>query len=187
MPWNELPGRPPLTGALTGTELRRWYWTRAELAFFARSLSLSTSGSKHQLTQRIADGLDGRPVSATKVVQRRTDQLQGALTEATVIPRGQRCSQPLREWFRTEIGPEFRFDQAMRDFFARTRGSATLADAVAHWHQTRRQEPNPIGPQFELNRFTRRWYAEHPAGDRAHLMAAWREYRSLPVDARGRV
>lgn len=187
MPPNEQPRRPALRRNLSGAEFRRWYWTTAELATFARSLGLSTRGNKASLTEQIADLLDGRETPEPPGAVRPTAQLRGPLTEATVIPRGQRCSQVLRAWFRAEIGPGFRFDEAMRDFFAHTSGDATLADAVVHWHQTRGQQPNPIGSQFELNRFTRRWYAQHPTGDRAQLMAAWREYRSLPVDVRGRV
>lgn len=186
MPLNEQPHRPALKSDLSGAEFRRWYWTTAELASFARSLGTRTGGNKEELTQRLVDHLDGRASRAPRAVRRSSEHLQGPLTGATVIPRGQRCSQPLRQWFRSEIGPQFRFDRAMRDFFAAATGF-TLDDAVAHWHQTRGQEPEPIGPQFELNRFTRWWYAEHPRGDRAHLTAAWREYRSLPVDARGRV
>lgn len=65
-------------------------------------------------------------------------------------------------------------------------GGGSLADAVAFWHASRSSEPRPIDPQFELNRFTRAWHAEHPDGDRAGLLAAWQEYRALPADARPR-
>ena len=44
--------------------------------------------------------------------------------------------------------------------------------------------PKPITSQFELNRFTRQWHADHPTGTRDELMAAWWAYRSLPTDAR---
>ncbi|QHC64487.1 hypothetical protein GSU69_18565 [Rathayibacter festucae] len=65
-------------------------------------------------------------------------------------------------------------------------GGGTLADAVAFWHASRSSEPRPIDPQFELNRFTRAWHAEHPDGDRSGLLAAWQEYRALLADARPR-
>lgn len=175
-----------MTSDLSGAELRRWYWTRAELATFARSVGASAGGGKDDLTQRLADLLDGHEPREPPRTALPTGHLQEPLTGATVIPRGQRCSQPVREWFRREIGGHFRFDQAMRDFFATNDGTATLHDAVQHWHRTRSRTPNPIGSQFELNRFARRWHAEHPGTDRQQLLAAWREYRALPVDLRGR-
>jgi len=90
----------------------------------------------------------------------------------------------LREFFEAELGPSFIFDRVMRSFISNGVGR-TLGDAIHEWHSTRGAMPKPIAEQFELNRFTRRWHAEHPVGGRAELLAAWRVYRSLPEDARG--
>jgi hypothetical protein len=96
----------------------------------------------------------------------------------SVIQPGQRCSQVLRRFFQSRIGPGFHFDQAMRDFIADGAGR-TLGDAVAHWHATRDQPPGPIGRQFEYNRFIRDWHAAHPGGAQA-AAAAWRAHRADP-------
>ncbi|MGW9438083.1 DUF6434 domain-containing protein [Streptomyces sp. NPDC055607] len=108
---------------------------------------------------------------------------------STVIHEGQRCGQVLREHFRGEIGPGFRFDAAMRTFVAEGAGR-TLADAVSHWHATRTRRTaarlREIGSQFELNRFLRDWYAGHPAGSRAEALAAWRVHCDRPRDPEGR-
>jgi hypothetical protein len=74
----------------------------------------------------------------------------------------------------------------MRAFFASTDGTQTMQDALDHWWATRGRGPTSIEPQFELNRFTRAWYETHPDGSRQQMMDAWREYRSHPVDERGR-
>ncbi|MEU8267526.1 hypothetical protein AB0B89_10185 [Sphaerisporangium sp. NPDC049002] len=81
------------------------------------------------------------------------------------------------------VGAGFHFDAAMRDFVA-TGAGRTLGEAVKHWHATRNQERGEIGAPFELNRFLREWHAAHPGSGRQAALAAWREYRSLPVDAR---
>lgn len=185
--------RPALTPSLTGAELRRWYWLRAELADLARQVGVSGSGSKDELTARLVAALDGEtpPPSRRPRTGGTGPQLSGRLTPETVIPAGQRSSQALRRFFEERLGPAFRFDGAMRAFI-RDHPGATLADALAHWQATRGPAgPGPvdqteIAPQFELNRFTRRWYADHPGGDRAELMAAWRHYRATPTDARPR-
>lgn len=41
-----------------------------------------------------------------------------------------------------------------------------------------------MSSQCEYNRFTRGWYTDHPGGDRAALIRAWRQYRSMPVEER---
>jgi hypothetical protein len=55
--------RPPLTPALSGAELRRWYWTLAELTALARTLGVPRGGGKPALTDRLAAALDGAPWS----------------------------------------------------------------------------------------------------------------------------
>lgn len=179
--------RPPLTRELTGAELLRWYWLKEELTRFARTLGIRATGSKELLTQRIAAYLDGRTFTEPAVVRTaRSKQLSGVLAGHTVIPAGQRCSQVVRGWFIEQLGPSFRFDKAMRDFFASTDGTQTLTDALDHWYATRDMQQQDPGAQFEYNRFTRSWHEQHPDGSRQELLAAWREYRNRPIDERGR-
>lgn len=180
--------RPALTSDLTGQEFLRWYWLKDELLTFARTLGIRTTGKKDLLTQRITAHLDGRTFTEPSgITKQNTRQLSGTLTHATVIPVGQRCSQVLRTWFTAELGKSFHFDAEMRDFFATTDGTQTLDDAITHWHKTRNHEPKTIGSQFEYNRFTRAWHEQYPHGSRNDLLAAWREYRNQPIDARDRI
>ncbi|MFE1791729.1 DUF6434 domain-containing protein [Streptomyces sp. NPDC059525] len=183
------PGeRPPLTPALTGAELARWYWTLAELTELARRLDVPRGGGKAALTERLRAALDGEPPPAAAPARRPTAGrgLCAPVDGTTVIPDGQRCSQVLREFFRREIGPEFHFDGYMRAYIAENAGR-TLAEAVAHWHDTRAAaaEPQPIGAQFEFNRFLRAWHAGHPSGTRDEALAAWHAHRSAPRSPAG--
>ncbi len=167
---------------MSGGELSRWYWTLAELTALARELGVARGGGKTALTERLRAVLDGVAPPAAPPRTRSTGlQLAAPVNERTVIPEGQRCSQVLREYFRREIGQGFHFDAHMRGFIAEGAGR-TLADAVAHWHATRRAaaQIQEIGSQFELNRFLRAWYAEHPAGNRAEALDAWRAHRDRP-------
>lgn len=177
--------RPPLSAVLTGAELRRWYWTLQELTALARELAVPRGGGKQALTDRLAAALDGAPAPSATGSRASGRQLGSPVTNQTVIPAGQRCSQVLREHFRREIGPQFTFDAVMRTFIADGQGR-TLGEAVAHWHATRgvAGQPKPIGPQFELNAFLRRWRRDHPSGSRDDALAAWRHHRGLPLEAR---
>ena len=92
----------------------------------------------------------------------------------------------MRQFFEREIGPGFRFDAAMRTFLSGSQGERTLGEAISHYQASRSQRPKPIDAQFELNRFTRAYYEQNPTASVTELRAAWRRYRSLPVDERGR-
>lgn len=81
-------------------------------------------------------------------------------------------------------GPTFHFDAEMREFFAASDGTRTMQDALDRWRATRNQSAREIDPQFEYNRFTRAWHEAHPLGSREEVIAAWREYRALPIDER---
>lgn len=180
--------RPPLSVGLSGTELMRWYWLKSELIGLARELGVPTSGGKQDLAERVAAALDGRPIPATgHQPAANSQQLVGPLAENTVIPPGQRCSRLVRAWFCEQVGPSFRFDGAMRDFFAAADGTTTLRQALDHFLATRGQPPTTIGAQFEYNRFTRAWHKQNPNGSHADVIAAWRDYRRRPIDERGRI
>ena len=170
--------RPALTPALTGAELRRWYWLRRELADFARELGLSPSGAKTELVERVAAALDHAPPPARRELPRSVDQLREPLSGSTRLPPGQRCTQTLRRWFVAELGAGFRFDATTRAYVAE--GGHTLDEAAAQWRATRHAPPPPIGAQFELNRFSRAWHAEHPGAGHTEMLAAWRRHRSQP-------
>ena len=170
--------RPPLNASLTGTELRRWYWLRSELATFARSLGVSAGGSKVELTVRLAAVLDGEQPPPRLQRPSPAPPLLLPLTGSTVLVSGQRCTQELRAWFVERIGAGFRFDAAMRSYVAE--GGHTLDEAVAHWHRTGSAEPSQIGAQFELNRFSRDWHLAHPGGTHHDMLTAWSTHRSQP-------
>lgn len=178
--------RPTLTPDLTAEELTRWYWLRAELTSFARSLGLRSGGAKADLTERIAAHLAGTSPPPPVPARRRPGPLREPLTAATLIPADQPCSQQIRRWLIDAVGPGFRFDSAMRAFFASGDGSRTLGEAAAHWRRSRSRPGRPIDPQFELNRFTRQWHLDHPGGSRTDLLTDWAAYRAGPIDQRGR-
>ncbi|GAA3767656.1 hypothetical protein GCM10022379_39260 [Micromonospora maritima] len=177
--------RPPLTHVRSGSELRRWYWTLAELTELARTMGVPRGGGKLALVERLAAALDGTaaPEHARRAGSAR--QLGPPVTVDTVIPAGQRCSQVLRAFFRDQVGKGFVFDEFMRAFI-RDGAGRTLGDAVSHWYDTRAEaaRERPVAAQFEFNAFLRQWRRAHPQADRAAALAAWQEHRSRPVEDR---
>lgn len=171
------------TSVSSPEDITDWYWTRAELNEIAKNLGVKRTGSKADLTARLAAHLAGDP----QPEQRRTraaGHLVGPLTLDTVVPDGQRMTREVRDFLSAQI-PDFRFDAHMRAFFADPDGR-TLGDAVELWHRTRDQRPEPSA-QFEYNRFTRAYRGEHPDASREQLLEAWAQYKATPISARGRV
>lgn len=116
--------RPPLNASLTGTELRRWYWLRSELATFARSLGVSAGGSKVELTVRIAAVLDGEQPPPRLQRPSAAPPLLLPLTGSTVLPSGQRSTQELRRLVRRAHRRRLSF--RCRDALLRCRGRTHL-------------------------------------------------------------
>jgi hypothetical protein len=173
--------RPEASPHLSAREFDRWYWTKAELIAFARTLSIPTGGSKLEVAERIRSVLDGRPIATPK--PRKRSRLSEPLSSNTEIPADVVLSRELRNWLTAQVGPSFHFNAHMRTFFS-SRAGATLGDAVEHWHATKHMRPTEIAPQFELNRFTRQWRKDHPNGTHQELMAAWHHHRATPTDQR---
>lgn len=179
--------RPNLSPEMSSDEFLRWYWLKSELVAFARDLGLRQGGPKAVLTDRISACLRGVKFVEKAVPKRGGGaQLMGELTESTIVPVGQRCSRLVREWFVARVGPSFRFDKLMREYFASADGTSTLGDALDHYAMTRGSTNERIDPQFEYNRFARAWHAAHPGAGRDAFMAAWRGYRKSPIDERER-
>jgi hypothetical protein len=168
--------RPEPSPDLDKAEFERWYWTQAELRQIARGLGISTGGRKDELAARVSAALAGRPLP--KEAPRRRSRLEGPLSRETVIPEGLILSRNLREWFEGEVGADFRADRHLREFLQEGAGK-TLGEAVDHYRPL-----SEIESQFELNRFTRRWWKANPGGTRAQLLEAWRLYRETPVERR---
>lgn len=177
-----MTNRPALDNQLDEHEFLRWYWTMAELQPFARSLEIRAAGPKAELTERIAARLAGRPQPSSPTGRPTRQRLTGLLTTTTEIPIGQRSTESLRSFFKSEIGPSFTFNGHMRSFLLA--GEATLGDAIQHWHRTVGTPLPGQSESLEFNQFTRAWHLAHPNGTATECRSAWAAHRALPVDQR---
>ncbi len=176
--------RPELSIKLSAETFLDHYWLRQELADFCRSADLSISGSKIELTERIATFLKtGRKTKPARTGIRRT-VMPATYTRQDTIGEGWSCSQNLRAFFQSELGASFHFNKLMRDYI-RTGAGATLQDAINAWESDQRNPAQkPIDRQFEYNRFTRAYYAGNPGASRDQVIAAWHAHRNTPKSRR---
>lgn len=100
--------RPKLCCALDGKTFREYYYLKEELLAFCRKNNLQTTGSKEELTERIARFLDtGEKLRATH--SRRTQSVV-EITLDTVIEENFVCTEKHRAFFKERIGTAFSFN-----------------------------------------------------------------------------
>ena len=90
--------RPELNKELDAIAFRSFYYLKRELVSFCRKNGLPTSGSKAELTDRIAYVPDTGKVLKSSA-KRKTAVTIGALTEDTVIEPNIVCSEKRRAFF----------------------------------------------------------------------------------------
>ncbi len=172
--------RPTLDLETDVNDFLAFYWLKSELVEFCRLNGLPTSGSKTDLTERIAHFLrTGELLLPEKRPKLKTDGQVPTLD--TVITVDYRSNQVNRALFEEVIGKHFHFSTAFQQYFKDHVGK-TLGDAVAYWYQleerAKRGEKTEIWSQFEYNRFMREYHEQNPDSTRAAAVAAWKIYRS---------
>ncbi|MEO0558831.1 MAG: DUF6434 domain-containing protein [Bacteroidota bacterium] len=169
--------RPALDLSLAAEDFLDYYWLKAELVAFCREHSLPVSGAKTELVDRIAAFLrDGTILRPSPARRPRAEPMPEALSLDTEIGRGWRSGQRLRAFFEAEVGPSFRFNQALVDFIRDGEGR-TLGEALDAWRASKASGPRVIPRQLEYNRHMRAYRAEHPNATPEEVRDAWWEKR----------
>ncbi|MEM7566086.1 MAG: DUF6434 domain-containing protein [Pseudomonadota bacterium] len=185
-PASDAERRPPIADVATGDALRDWYWLKAELVAHARTLGVSTAGSKAAITERLAARLDGiAPAgSAAKAGATRPkstfDWHSETLTHETVITDSYRNTQNVRRFFKAACGPGFRFNIAfmawMRAHVGRTLGDAVEARRAIAEREAREKPTIPPGNQY--NAYTRAFFAANPERSLDDARRCWAAKRA---------
>lgn len=173
--------RPNLNLKLHSKEFVRHYWLKDELLDFCRKVGLSTQGGKIDLSNRIELFLSTGERQTPKNIHRNTKaKMPDSFSRATIITDGFRCTQALRLFFETEIGPSFHFNGIMREFIANKIGSS-LGDAIkAYLESVSNPLPKKIAPQFEYNQHIRDFFEKNPNGSLNEAIQAWKKKRTKP-------
>ena len=173
--------RPELSWALDGTAFRNFYYLKQELAGFCKENGLPTSGSKAELTDRIAYFFDtGKVLKAS--VERKTLENIGTLTEDTVIEPNIVCSEKHRMFFCEKIGKGFSFNVPFQKWLKASAGK-TYGDAIRAYYrilEEKKQGKTEIGSQFEYNTYIRDFFADNPGKDLHDAIVCWNYKKGLP-------
>ena len=173
--------RPELNIELDTVTFRSFYYLKQELIDFCRENRLPASGSKAELTDRIAYFLDTGSV-LKPTAERKTAVSIGTLTEDTVIEPNIVCSEKHRAFFSEKIGKSFSFNVLFQKWLKANAGK-TYGDAIRAYDQIleeKKQAKTEIGGQFEYNTYIRDFFADNPGKSLHDAIVCWNYKKGLP-------
>lgn len=173
--------RPELSRIKDSRTFREYYYLKEELTAFCRENGLPASGSKADLTERIAYFLDtGKTQQPAKQSRPKSADIS-ELTKETVIEPDIVCSEKHRAFFRQEIGKGFSFSVAFQKWL-RSNAGKTYGDAIDAYHgiiESKKTGKTTIDKQFEYNTYIRDFFADNPGKTLADAIKCWKYKKSL--------
>ncbi len=185
-----MEARPPIAKVGSGSELKRWYWRKAELIAYARDLGVPVSGAKFALLDRIAHYLDtgSSEVSSLgkKTPSSRFDWRSAQLSPETKITDSYRNTQNVRAFFAAELGEAFRFNIAFMEW-VKTNTGKTLKDACEAYREIEREASKPgsqtqIKRHNQFNQYVRDFLAANPDKSMSDARDYWSRKTQLPSE-----
>ena len=173
--------RPKLNKELDAATFRSLYYLKQELASFCKENGLPASGSKAELTDRIAYFLDTGSV-LKPTAERKAAVNIGTLTEDTVIEPNIVCSEKHRAFFSEKIGKSFSFNVPFQKWLKANAGK-TYGDEIRAYDQIlaeKKQTKTEIGGQFEYNTYIRDFFADNPGKSLRDAIVCWNYKKGLP-------
>lgn len=178
--------RPDLDGRISLSDFNDFYWLKQELVAFCKSVGISTSGSKLELSDRIRHFISTGEVQHIQKNQTQKkstfDWRTETLTRATLITDNYANGEHVRRFFMHEIGPHFSFNVVFMKWIKEHVGH-TLGDAICEWQRIHalKKDKNyvrDIDPQFEYNRYMRAFLNDNPDLSSKDAVKYWMLKRS---------
>ena len=172
--------RPELSRDISAEVFRNYYFLKEELVDFCRQNGLQTSGSKQELTDRIACFLETGKRTKTNPKPKSTVNI-GDITENTLIEPNIVCSEKHRAFFREKIGKTFSFNVAFQKWLKSNAGK-TYADAIQAYYailEEKKKSKTVIDKQFEYNTYIRDFFADNNGMSLENAIKCWKYKKSL--------
>lgn len=154
------------------------YFLKEELTEFLRNCGLSASGSKAELSERIARFLDTGKVDQPTLKSDRKPKkplVSEVISDYAVIPTEFVCSEASRAYFKEKIGKSFTFNVAFQNWLKQNAGK-TYLDAVGAYRmilKEKKTRKSVIGAQFEYNTYVRDFFADNENRTLREAIACW--------------
>ena len=175
-----MDNRPELTTNTKADAFKKYYYLKEELVQFCRENGLPASGSKQELTERIAHFLETGKVLSSPA-KKKAAAAVGDITESTVIEANIVCSEKHRTFFREKIGKSFSFNVAFQKWLKSNTGK-TYREAVEAYHEIlakKKKSKTVIDIQFEYNTYIRDFFADNQGKSLDDAIKCWKYKKSL--------
>lgn len=172
--------RPELNMNTDSKVFKEFYYLKEELTDFCRECGLPVSGSKVELTNRIALFLESGVIIQSLKKAKKTTEI--TITENTVIEPNLVCSQKHRTFFISQIGKGFSFNAEFQKWLKNNSGK-TYMDAVKAYKrifEEKKFTKTKIGRQFEYNAYIRDFFADNKGKTLKEAIMCWNYKKSLP-------
>lgn len=172
--------RAELNKRTDAADFRSFYYLKQELIDFSRENGLPASGSKSELTDRIARFLDTGEVLKSSAKRKPIVNI-GAITEDTIIEENIVCSEKHRAFFLEKIGKSFSFNVMFQKWLKANAGK-TYADAVQAYYRILNEKKHgktAIDKQFEYNTYIRDFFADNSGKSLNEAIICWNYKKSL--------
>lgn len=118
--------RPDLDLGLSAEIFRQYYYLKEELVDFCRRNNLQATGSKSELSERIAVFLEsGKRTRAEHKTQK--TQSAGEIKPNNIIEENFVCSEKHRAFFKEQVGKSFSFNVAFQKWLKSNAGNSKKA------------------------------------------------------------
>lgn len=173
--------RPDLDLRLSAEIFRQYYYLKEELVDFCRKNNLQATGSKSELSERIAVFLESGKRTRAERKTRKT-QSAGEIKPNNIIEENFVCSEKHRAFFKEQVGKSFSFNVAFQKWLKSNAGK-TYADAITAYHQILQEKKSAKGKgeierQFEYNTYIRDFFAANKDKRLEQAIKCWKFKKS---------
>ncbi len=181
--------RPILNEKLSAEKFKEYYWLKAELINFCRTVGMNSSGGKIDISNRIVKFIEtGEVIKKSSEKKAKTksnfDWKNGKLTTYSLITDNYKNTENVRKFFKKQIGSHFKFNTKFMSWMKDNKGKP-LGEAVTEWNRIFelrkiKTYKTEIAPQFEYNTYIREFHSHNPNLPRKDAIKCWKTKKSMP-------
>jgi len=172
--------RPDLDKDLDSNTFKNFYYLKEELVDFCRKNGLQATGSKIEITDRIAHYLDTNE-KTFKTNNHRKTIIVDDITLDSVIENNFICSEKHREFYKKHIGNTFSFNVTFQKWLKSNSGK-TYKDSIKAYCQIvedKKKNKTIIDKQFEYNTYIRDFFNDNKDKNLKQAIKCWKYKKSL--------
>lgn len=172
--------RPDLDAKLDSKTFKTYYYLKEELIDFCRKNNMQTTGSKLELTERIAFFLEtGKKTN--KVHTKRRMCVLDEIKLDTIIEEDFVCSEKHRSFYKEQIGENFSFNVSFQKWLKKNAGK-TYKDSVIEYYkilEDKKKRKTTIDKQFEYNAYIRDFFTYNTDKNLEQAIKCWKYKKNL--------